>query len=156
MQNYMKLEIPSKTANEAFARAAVGAFAAQTDLNIEELSDIKTSVSEAVTNSIIHGYRDGMGAIFIDCRAVLIKEKYKEKYYKEKYIIEITVRDEGRGIENIDKAMEPLYTTAPDDERSGMGFTVMQSFMDSLDVTSEPGHGTTVKMTKQIGAEAND
>lgn len=147
MQNYMKMEIPSKTANEAFARAAVGAFAAQTDLNIEELSDIKTSVSEAVTNSIIHGYRDGMGVIYIECGIALINEKY---------IIEITIRDEGRGIENIDKAMEPLYTTAPDDERSGMGFTVMQSFMDSLDVISEPGHGTTVKMTKQIGAEAND
>ncbi len=140
MQNYMKLEIPSKSVNEAFARAAVGAFAAQTDLNIDELADIKTSVSEAVTNSIIHGYRDADGTIYIEC---VIKSG-------KTCIIEVTIRDEGAGIANVERAMEPLFTTAPDEERSGMGFTVMQSFMDTLDVTSEKGRGTIVKMSKYI------
>ncbi len=147
MKNYMKLEIPSKSVNEAFARAAVGAFAAQTDLNVEELADIKTSVSEAVTNSIIHGYRNERGIIYIECG---LSEK------DGKCMIEVTVRDEGCGIADIEKAMEPLFTTAADEERSGMGFTVMQSFMDSLKVTSEPGTGTTVTMTKQIGVGADD
>ena len=146
MQNYMKLEIPSKSANEAFARAAVGAFAAQTDLNIDELADIKTSVSEAVTNSIIHGYRDVPGVIYIECEIRAGKN----------VVIDITVRDRGRGIVNVERAMEPLFTTAPDDERSGMGFTVMQSFMDTLDVESEKGKGTTVRMSKYIGVGRDD
>ena len=140
MRNYMKLEIPSKSVNEAFARAAVGAFAAQTDLDINELADIKTSVSEAVTNSIIHGYRDTDGVIYIECGIKTGKP----------CVVEVTVRDEGAGIANVERAMEPLFTTAPDEERSGMGFTVMQSFMDTLDVVSEKGKGTTVKMSKYI------
>lgn len=140
MRNYMKLEIPSKSVNEAFARAAVGAFAAQTDLDINELADIKTSVSEAVTNSIIHGYRDAEGVVYIECEIKAGKN----------CVVSVTVRDEGAGIANVERAMEPLFTTAPDEERSGMGFTVMQSFMDTLDVVSEKGKGTTVKMSKYI------
>lgn len=145
MNNYMNLEIPSRTSNEAFARAAVGAFAAQLDLTVEELADIKTAVSEAVTNSIIHGYADGGGTVKIHCETVC---EGSDRF-------EVTVSDEGKGIENVEKAMEPLYTTSPGDERSGMGFTVMQSFMDSLEVESQPGKGTTVRMTKLIGAEKN-
>lgn len=141
MNNYMNLEIPPRTSNEAFARAAVGAFAAQLDLTVEELADIKTAVSEAVTNSIIHGYRDGGGTVKIHCEIIC----------GECDSFEIIVSDEGRGIADIEKAMEPLYTTSPEDERSGMGFTVMQSFMDELDVESEPGKGTVVRMTKHIG-----
>ncbi len=144
MNNYMKLTIPSKTSNEAFARAAVGAFAAQADMTVEELSDIKTSVSEAVTNSIIHGYSHGCGVIDIECNMELKDDRYK---------FEIVIRDKGRGIENVDKAMQPLYTTSSSDERSGMGFTVMQSFMDELEVESEPQKGTRVQMVKYIGAE---
>ena len=144
MNNYMKLEIPSKTTNEAFARAAVGAFAAQVDLTIEELSDIKTAVTEAVTNSIIQGNKYASGVIFINCN-ISCKD--------DKYTIEIVIEDKGKGIEDIDVAMQPLYTTSPNDERSGMGFTVMQSFMDSLDVNSVLGEGTKVVMTKRIGAE---
>ncbi len=146
MRNYMKLEIPSKSLNEAFARAAVGAFAAQADPTVEELADIKTSVSEAVTNSIIHGYRDTVGVIYIECEARVGKT----------CVIEIIVRDEGVGIPDVERAMEPLFTTAPDEERSGMGFTVMQSFMDTLDVISEKGKGTTVKMSKKINAGISD
>ena len=146
MRNYMKLEIPSKSLNEAFARAAVGAFAAQADPTVEELADIKTSVSEAVTNSIIHGYRDTVGVIYIECEARV----------ENTCVIEITVRDEGVGIPDVERAMEPLFTTAPDEERSGMGFTVMQSFMDTLDVISEKGKGTTVKMSKKINAGISD
>ncbi|HIV85471.1 MAG TPA: anti-sigma F factor [Candidatus Monoglobus merdigallinarum] len=143
MNNYMKLTIPSKTSNEAFARAAVGAFAAQTDITVEDLSDIKTAVSEAVTNSIIHGYSDSGGVILIFCRVFLSGGTYT---------IEITVEDKGKGIENIERAMQPLYTTSENGERSGMGFTVMQSFMDELEVKSEPGCGTLVKMVKRVGA----
>lgn len=142
MNNYMNLEIPPRTSNEAFARAAVGAFAAQLDLTVEELADIKTAVSEAVTNSIIHGYPSGGGTVKIHCETVC----------GDKECFKVEVTDEGRGIENVEKAMQPLYTTAADDERSGMGFTVMQSFMDSLAVESEPGKGTKVIMTKNIGA----
>ncbi len=141
MNNYMNLEIPPRTSNEAFARAAVGAFAAQLDLTVEELADIKTAVSEAVTNSIIHGYSDSSGTVKIHCEIIC----------GDTDRFDIVVSDEGRGIEDIEKAMEPLYTTSPEDERSGMGFTVMQSFMDELDVKSEPGKGTVVKMTKSIG-----
>lgn len=141
MNNYMNLEIPPRTSNEAFARAAVGAFAAQLDLTVEELADIKTAVSEAVTNSIIHGYSEKSGTVKIHCEIIC----------SESDSFEITVSDDGRGIEDIEKAMQPLYTTSPEDERSGMGFTVMQSFMDELDVTSKLGKGTVVKMIKRIG-----
>lgn len=142
MNNYMNLEIPSRTSNEAFARAAVGAFAAQLDLTVEEMADIKTAVSEAVTNSIIHGYPNGGGTVKIHCETVLgAGERF-----------EVVITDTGCGIKDIQKAMQPLYTTAADDERSGMGFTVMQSFMDSLEVSSEAGKGTEVKMIKNIGS----
>lgn len=135
--NEMNLEIQSKSCNEAFARITVAAFAAQLDPTIEEIADIKTAVSEAVTNCIIHGYENGEGIIKINCK---IEER--------KIIVEIS--DTGKGIENIDIAKEPLYTTKADLERSGMGFTIMESFMDELNVESILGLGTKVTMTKEI------
>ena len=135
--NEMNLEIQSKSCNEAFARITVAAFAAQLDPTIEEISDIKTAVSEAVTNCIIHGYENSEGIIKINCK---IEER--------KIIIEIS--DTGKGIENIDIAKEPLYTTKAELERSGMGFTIMESFMDELNIESILGLGTKVTMTKEI------
>lgn len=135
--NYMKLEFASKSKNESFSRVVVAAFASQLDPTLEELSDIKTAVSEAVTNSIIHGYEYGEGSIIIES---IIKGDF----------IEIIVRDSGKGIDNLDKAMEPFFTSKPDLERSGMGFTVMETFMDSLEVESKKEKGTTIKMTKKI------
>ena len=136
-ENEMKLEFISKSSNEAFARVAVAAFAAQLDPTIEELADIKTAVSEAVTNSIIHGYEDKQGIIKIVCRL------------KENEII-IEISDTGKGIEDIEDAKEPLYTTKPNLERSGMGFTIMESFMDSMEIESIVGLGTKVTMSKKI------
>jgi len=135
--NEMTLEIQSKSSNEAFARITVAAFASQLDPMIEEIADIKTAVSEAVTNSIIHGYEGKDGIIKINCK---IKER--------KIIIEIS--DSGKGIENVEIAKEPLYTTKADLERSGMGFTIMESFMDELKVESILELGTKVTMTKII------
>ena len=135
--NEMKLEFISKSANEAFARITVAAFASQLDPTIEELADIKTAVSEAVTNSIIHGYEDKQGIIKIVCRL------------KENEII-IEISDTGKGIEDIEAAKEPLYTTKPNLERSGMGFTIMESFMDSMEIESIVGLGTKVTMSKKI------
>lgn len=132
----MKLEIESKSINEGFTRAAVAAFAARLDPSIEELGDIKTAVSEAVTNCIVHAYPDTIGSIQITCR---VFEDY----------IEIKVRDYGRGIADVARAREPMYTTGGAD-RSGMGFTVMESFMDELRVRSKEGVGTTVTMTKRV------
>lgn len=137
MDNYMKLEIPSKSSNESFVRAAISAFAVQMDMTVEEMADIKTAVSEAVTNAIVHAYSDIKGVINIMCR---ICENE----------IEIRVEDFGKGISDVDKAMQPLYTENPDGERSGMGFTVMQTFMDSLEVKSVIGEGTVVTMRKRI------
>lgn len=134
-KNEMKLEFPSKSQNESFARVAVAAFAAQLDPTIEELSDVKTAVSEAVTNAIIHGYESANEAVVIECK---IEDKK----------LTVEVIDYGKGIENINLAMQPLYTSKPELERSGMGFTVMETFMDSLNVISEPGKGTRVFMTK--------
>lgn len=134
-KNEMKLEFPSKSQNEAFARVAVAAFAAQLDPTIEELSDVKTAVSEAVTNAIIHGYENANGTVAIECK---IEDKK----------LSVEVIDYGKGIENLNLAMQPLYTSKPELERSGMGFTVMETFMDSLDVISEPEKGTRVFMTK--------
>lgn len=136
-ENKMKLEILSKSNNEAFARVTVAAFASQLDLNIEELADIKTAVSEAVTNCIIHGYENQEGIIKIECKLFA-------------NCIEIEISDTGKGIENIDLAKEPLYTTKPDLERSGMGFTIMESFMDELKIESILGMGTKVTMKKLI------
>jgi len=136
-ENEMKLEFVSKSSNEAFARITVAAFASQLDPTIEELADIKTAVSEAVTNCIIHGYDQRQGI-------VRIVSKLKEN----EIIIEIS--DNGKGIENIDIAKEPLYTTKPNLERSGMGFTIMESFMDKVEVESIVGLGTKVTMSKLI------
>jgi len=136
-ENKMNLEFLSKSTNEAFARIAVASFASQLDPSIEEISDIKTAVSEAVTNSIIHGYEDKQGIIKIECTLFANS-------------IEIQISDNGKGIENIEKAKEPLYTTKPELERSGMGFTIMESFMDELKVESVLGVGTKVTMKKFI------
>lgn len=137
MENYMKLEVPAKSCNESFVRAAVAAFSVQLDLSVEDMADIKTAVSEAVTNSIVHGYANMKGIVKIVCRII-------------DGVIEIEVSDFGVGIENIGQAMQPLYTSRPDGERSGMGFTVMQTFMDELSVKSQPGEGTVVTMKKHI------
>lgn len=137
MDNYMKLEFLSKSNNESFARVVVAAFASQLDPTLEELSDIKTAVSEAVTNAIIHGYEYGEGCIIMEA---LINNN----------TIEIIIKDKGKGISDIDKAMEPFYTSKPDLERSGMGFTVMETFMDELHVESSENNGTVLKMKKKI------
>ena len=137
-ENRVCIEFESRSQNEGFARVAVSAFVSQLDPTIEEIADVKTAVSEAVTNSIIHGYEnDKKGIIKIESTI----------YGKE---VTITVKDYGKGIDNIDQAREPLYTSRPDLERSGMGFTVMESFMDTLEVVSIKGEGTKVVMTKTI------
>lgn len=137
MKNEMKLEFISKSSNEAFARISVAAFASQLDPTVEELSDIKTAVSEAVTNAIIHGYENKEGIVKIVCRI-------------DKNTIFIEISDTGKGIENVEMAKRPLYTSKPNLERSGMGFTIMESFMDELNVESILGLGTKVSMKKTI------
>ncbi|MGB4499953.1 MAG: anti-sigma F factor, partial [Natronincolaceae bacterium] len=127
----------------AFARVVVAAFASQLDPTIEEIADVKTAVSEAVTNAIIHGYEDEMGLVTVICRINDNK-------------LEIIVEDSGQGIDDIEQAREPLFTSKPELERSGMGFTVMETFMDEIEVYSEPKKGTTIKMVKKfksLGAE---
>jgi len=136
--NEMLLEFESKSQNESFARTVVAAFAAQLDPTIEELADIKTAVSEAVTNSIIHGYVDCVGIIKMHC--IICQNE-----------LTVEILDSGVGIENISKAMEPLYTTRPELERSGMGFSFMEAFMDELEVKSTVGMGTIIKMKKRVG-----
>lgn len=136
-RNYMKLEFSSKSTNESFARVVVAAFASQLDPTIEEISDIKTAVSEAVTNAVIHGYENREGMVIIE--AII-----------EGNEIQINIKDLGKGIEDLKIAMEPFYTSRPELERSGMGFTVMETFMDSLEVSSQLGKGTIVKMTKKF------
>ena len=137
-ENRVCIEFESRSQNEGFARVAVSAFVSQLDPTIEEIADVKTAVSEAVTNSIIHGYEnDKKGIIKIES-TICGKE------------VTITVKDYGKGIDNIDQASEPLYTSRPDLERSGMGFTVMESFMDTLEVESERGKGTKITMTKKF------
>lgn len=136
-ENCVKIEFPSRSANESFARSAAAGFAAQLDPTLDEISDIKTAVSEAVTNCIVHAYPDAVGNILLRIR-ILGKD-----------LLEITVRDKGLGIENIEAAREPLFTTGGD-ERSGMGFTIMESFMDSVRVRSRVGRGTSVTMCKRI------
>ncbi|HAB59844.1 MAG TPA: anti-sigma F factor [Lachnospiraceae bacterium] len=136
-KNAMSLEFDSKSENESFARIVVAAFAAQLNPTIEEIADIKTAVSEAVTNSIIHGYDGREGKIVLTCAIEGSK-------------ITVSVMDNGKGIEDIKQAMEPLYTTKPEMERSGMGFAFMEAFMDDLEVISVPEEGTTVTMTKTI------
>ena len=135
--NYMTLEFPSKSTNEAFARSAVACFAAQLDPTLEELGDIRTAVSEAVTNCIVHAYPDSMGAISLRCR--ILKNN----------VLDIVIKDKGVGIPDLEQARRPTYTTGGS-ERSGMGFTIMESFMTNFEVTSSPGKGTTVHMRRQI------
>ena len=139
--NYMILDFPSKSANEAFARSAVACFAAQMDPTLGELEDIKTAVSEAVTNAIVHGYPNVLGK-------VLVKAKICEGN-----VLEVSVKDRGRGIPDVEKARQPMFTTGGE-ERSGMGFTIMESFMDTLKVRSRPGKGTVVTMRKRIAQRA--
>lgn len=136
--NEMSLSFPSKSCNEAFARSAVSAFIMNLDPTINELSDIKTAVSEAVTNCIVHGYRRSDGTIYI-----------KGKITGDNKVI-IKIRDKGCGIADVKKAMEPLFTTAPEEERAGLGFAVMQSFCDKVKVKSEPDKGTIVTLEKTI------
>ena len=137
VRNYITLEFPSRSANEGFARSAAAAFAAQLDPTREELGDIKTAVSEAVTNAIVHAYPDTLGKIAMRCRIL------------EGGTLEIIIRDWGRGIADVERAREPLFTTGGA-ERSGMGFTIMESFMDTLRVTSREGQGTKVTMRRRI------
>ena len=140
-ENYMILEFPSRSSNEAFARSAVACFAAQLDPTLEELGDIKTAVSEAVTNCIVHAYPDGFGTIMLRCR--ILKDN----------VLDIVVKDRGVGIADIEKARKPMFTTGGAD-RSGMGFTIMENFMDKLSVRSKPGRCTTVRMQKALSQRA--
>ena len=135
--NYIKIEFPSRSSNESFARSAVAAFAAQLDPTLDELGDIKTAVSEAVTNAIVHAYPSQLGIV-----------QLKARIYDGEFL-EISIKDKGCGIEDVKKAMQPLFTTGGE-ERSGMGFTIMDSFTDRMRVRSRPGKGTTVIMTKRI------
>lgn len=143
VKNKFTMTLPARSSNEGFARACVSAFAAQLDPTLEEISDIKTAVSEAVTNSIVHAYKEqAIGKIYITAELL------------ENNTIKIRIRDRGCGIENVEKAMEPLYSSVGG-ERAGLGFAVMQSFMDKIKVTSSPGKGTNVIMIKRIKPRIN-
>lgn len=146
MNNYMKLELTAVSENESFARSAVSAFALCLNPSLTELSDIKTAVSEAVTNSVVHAYKKGAeeGLITIECHA--ISEGLQNALH-------IEISDNGCGIEDVEKALTPFYTTLENDERSGMGFTIMQTFMHEFSLISEKGKGTKVRMVKRIGFE---
>lgn len=136
--NEMHIKFPGKSVNEAFARSVVSAFVLELDPTIAEIADIKTAVSEAVTNSIVHGYKREIGTVYIDAKIT----EYKR--------VIIKIRDKGVGIEDVKKAMQPLFTTAEEEERAGLGFAVMQSFMDKVKVKSTVGKGTSVTLEKQI------
>ena len=136
-ENYMSLNFPSRSSNEAFARSAVACFAAQMDPTLEELGDIRTAVSEAVTNCIVHAYPNGIGLIAVRCR--ILKDN----------VLDVVIKDKGVGITNLEEARRPSFTTGGSD-RSGMGFTIMESFMTSFSVTSIPGKGTTVHMRRKL------
>ncbi|HPU00299.1 MAG TPA: anti-sigma F factor [Bacillota bacterium] len=138
---FMKLEIESLPENESFARVVVAAFAARLDPTLEEISDIKTAVSEAVTNAIIHAYEDRVGLISV-------------RAYIDGNVLTVEVEDWGVGIEDVEKARQPLYTSKPELERSGMGFTIMENFMDKLTIRSAPGQGTLVTMVKEIRSKS--
>ncbi len=140
-QNEMQITFPSLPENESFARVVVAAFAVQLCPTLSEIADIKTAVSEAVTNAIVHGYEGTRGLVTLSAAI------------RDRDLLTIEVRDNGKGIPDIPQAMEPFYTTHPEQERSGMGFAVMQTFMDDLTVDSTPGSGTTVRMTKRIHAD---
>ncbi len=138
MSNEMTITFESRSSNEAFARSSVAAFIAQLDPTVGELNDIRTAVSEAVTNCVVHAYKDTIGKITINVRLT------------DNNSAIIKIKDKGCGIEDIEKAMEPLYTTAPEEERAGLGFAVMQSFSDDVKVRSTPGKGTSVTLTKKL------
>jgi stage II sporulation protein AB (anti-sigma F factor) len=138
MKNEMKIQFSALSQNESFARVTVAAFVAQLDPTMDELTEIKTVVSEAVTNSIIHGYEnDPTGMVYIN---VTIEDGF----------IDMTIKDEGIGIIDVEEAMQPLFTTKPDLERSGMGFTIMENFMDNVEVFSQPGLGTEIRLRKHL------
>lgn len=137
-KQWMRLELQSSSQNEEFARVAVAVFISRMDPTLEELNDVKTAVSEAVTNSVIHGYENGEGVIYIETGI-------------EGQELTVSVRDEGIGIADVERAREPMYTSDESGERSGMGFSFMEAFMDQVDVESEPGRGTMVRMKKKIG-----
>ena len=141
--NYINMEFLSRSSNEAFARVAVACFAAQLDPTLDEIGDIKTAVSEAVTNCIVHAYPDAPGMVRIECAA-------------ERSALHIRIIDYGRGIADVARALEPFYTTLESEERSGMGFTIMQTFMDEFSVKSEKGEGTLVCMTKRFEPEVEN
>lgn len=141
--NEIKFTMPSLSVNEATARAVVSSFLIQADPTVEELSDIRTAVSEAVTNAVVHGYRNSKGSVELTVKLLKDREIY------------IRIKDKGCGISDVKQAMEPLFTTAPEEERSGLGFSVMESFMDRLKVKSAVGKGTTVVMRKRLSPHEN-
>ena len=138
IKNWMQLEIQAISENEQLARIAVAAFITPLNPTLEEMADVKTAISEAVTNAIIHGYEEKEGVVYLRCRL-------------NGDLLEVEIEDKGMGIDNIEQAMEPMFTTKPDRDRSGMGFSFMEAFMDELDVTSIPGAGTIVSMKKKLG-----
>lgn len=142
--NEMTIHFESRSSNEGFARSAVAAFITQLDPTVAELNDIRTSVSEAVTNCVVHAYRDTIGKISVNVKIMTGST------------VIIKIKDTGCGIENIKQAMEPLYTTAPEEERAGLGFAVMQSFSDEVKVRSRPGSGTTVTLIKKLSPRVSD
>ncbi len=143
MDNYMKLELAAKSENEGFARSAVAAFALPLNPTLSDLSDIKTAVSEAVTNCVVHAYgKDEEGVIVIECHSDRLEG-----------VLHIKITDYGCGIEDVDRALTPFFTTLSDEERSGMGFTIMQTFTDGFSVVSEKGKGTVVTLVKRMGGE---
>lgn len=138
--NHMQLQFDAKSVNESFARVAVAAFLTELNPTLDEIADVKTAVSEAVTNAIIHGYSSSEGQVQLRCTL-------------EENVVKIIVKDNGIGIEDVEKAMEPFFTTKPELERSGMGFAFMEAFMDEVEVISKPGEGTCVRMKKEIGKQ---
>lgn len=139
-ENWMQLQFEARSENESLARLAVAAFITHLNPTLEEMADVKTAVSEAVTNSIIHGYEEEGGVVYISCRLT-------------GDLLEVEVEDKGKGIEDVERAMEPLFTTKPEKDRSGMGFSFMEAFMDELQVDSLPGSGTRIRMKKKLGTE---
>lgn len=141
IKNWMQMEFQAISENEQLARIVVASFITPLNPTLEEMADVKTAVSEAVTNAIIHGYEEKEGLIYLRCRL-------------SGDLLEVEIEDKGKGIDNIDQAMEPMFTTKPDRDRSGMGFSFMEAFMDELEVTSIPGAGTIVTMKKKLGTDS--
>ena len=139
--NWMQMAFEALSENESLARMAVASFILSLNPTVEEMADVKTAVSEAVTNAILHGYEEEKGTVYLRCRL-------------NGDLLEVEIEDKGRGIADIEQAMEPMYTTKPDKDRSGMGFSFMEAFMDELEVSSIPGMGTTVMMKKKLGTQS--